>query len=119
MEPQKIANRLGRGNPLFLGFVAGVVVFAMSGIYFWNQPCETAFWMEDGKRMENRITSWSRCEAGSNMLRAFTDAPRSLTDSQSSRLAWLKFATIGSIIAFFASAAGAARMYMMKDDGAG
>ena len=95
---QALKRRLGAKYKLFVGLLTGAILFGISGIYFWNQPCETTFWLEDGKRVVNPITNWSQCEAGTKMLSAFTNAPRDLTDNQSSRLTWIKFATIGSII---------------------
>ncbi len=114
-----LKRRLGVRHKLFVGLLTGAILFGTSGIYFWNQPCETTFWHEDGKRVVNPITNWSQCEAGTKMLGAFTNAPRDLTDNQSSRLAWIKFATIGSIIVSIICMGCAVSTYLSarKDNG--
>ena len=106
-------DKLGAKRNLFLGLTAAAVLFAITSVWAWNTPCQRA--TRGG--MDASVMEWSQCEKAESLFRNFTNAPSDLTDGMASRLAWLKFATIGSILGFLACGGIAVSVWMRVGKG--
>ena len=101
-------EKLGAKRNLFLGLIAGAVLFGITSTWSWNTPCQRTF---NRDKIASDIMSWKNCEAAIEVLSSYTEEPPPSVNHLANRLAWLKLTTIGSVLGFIVCAGSALAVY--------